>query len=135
MGKRPINFCVIIQVTIVLRYFISAQGTLISSSTYIVDIGGVCKWRAMAVGLTIISNSVGIILQPLLNWNQNSSSCWMVWNNSIKCCYFYIKTTPKQKGNIWSLRRKTLPYHTYPWLYLGKKKCAWKMTLITFLKW
>ena len=25
--------------------------------------------------------------------------------------------------------------HTYPGLYLGKKKCAWKMTLITFLKW
>ena len=24
--------------------------------------------------------------------------------------------------------------HTYPWLYLEKKKCAWKMTLITFLK-
>ena len=26
-------------------------------------------------------------------------------------------------------------FHTYPRLYLGKKKCAWKMTLITFLKW
>ena len=25
-------------------------------------------------------------------------------------------------------------YHTYPWLYLGKKKCPWKMTLLTFLK-
>ena len=25
--------------------------------------------------------------------------------------------------------------HTYPGLYLGKKKCAWKITLITFLKW
>ena len=24
--------------------------------------------------------------------------------------------------------------HTYPWLYLGKKKCAWEMTLITFFK-
>ena len=24
--------------------------------------------------------------------------------------------------------------HTYPWLYLGKKKCAWVMTLITFFK-
>ena len=24
--------------------------------------------------------------------------------------------------------------HTYPWLYLGKKKCALEMTLITFLK-
>ena len=25
--------------------------------------------------------------------------------------------------------------HTYPWLYLGKKKCHWEMTLITFFKW
>ena len=24
--------------------------------------------------------------------------------------------------------------HTYPWLYLEKKKCAWKMTITTFLK-
>ena len=24
--------------------------------------------------------------------------------------------------------------HTYPWLYLGKKKCAWKMTGTTFFK-
>ena len=32
-------------------------------------------------------------------------------------------------------RTKTSTIHTYPGLYLGKKKCAWKMTLITFLKW
>ena len=31
--------------------------------------------------------------------------------------------------------RRVLTSHTYPWLYLGKKKCAWEMTLITFLKW
>ena len=28
----------------------------------------------------------------------------------------------------------TLPTHTYPRLYLEKKKCPWEMTLLTFLK-
>ena len=27
-----------------------------------------------------------------------------------------------------------LTHHTYPWLYLEKKKCPWKMTSITFFK-
>ena len=33
-----------------------------------------------------------------------------------------------------SLKPTTVQGHTYPRLYLKKKKCAWEMTLLTFLK-
>ena len=48
-----------------------------------------------------------------------------VKNLGSRVIFAWIMTVYMQSGLI----------HTYPCLYLGKKKCAWEMTLLTFFKW
>ena len=64
---------------------------------------------------------------------------WSLVSRRVYICLSWVqlrwpKLSYSQLLNLLSWFKLNLANHTYPELYLGKKKCPWEMTLITFFK-